>query len=271
MGSGIAQVVASAGLRVTLFDERPETAALALEKIGKSLEKLEAKGQLPEGSAKNALQKISVASALENLAPAGLVVEAIVENEDLKKKLFKRLDQILSDTAILATNTSSISITRLAQASKIPARVIGMHFMNPVPLMKLVEVIPWMGTDSNVMERVCQLSADLGKTVVKSIDRPGFIINRILMPMINEAFMALESGVASAEDIDTGMRLGTNQPMGPLKLADFIGLDTCYAIMMVLYEGLGDPKYFPSPALKSYVDAGFYGVKSKQGVYKYAN
>lgn len=269
MGAGIAQVAAASGLEVLLFDEKAGAVAGALEKIEKSLSKIEAKGLIAPGQAAAAKNRLSKADDLSSLARCHLVIEAIVEREDAKISLFRNLDEILGEEALLATNTSSISITRLARATKDPGRVIGMHFMNPVPIMKLVEIIPWMGTRTEVLESVCSLAESFGKTVVKSLDRPGFIVNRVLMPMINEAFAALEAGVASAQDIDLGMKLGTNQPMGPLKLADFIGLDTCYAIMMVLYEGLGDQKYFPSTGLKSYVDAGYYGVKTKRGVYTY--
>jgi 3-hydroxybutyryl-CoA dehydrogenase len=197
------------------------------------------------------------------------VIEAIVENEAIKRDLFHELDKILGPDAIIATNTSSLPITRLASATKRPDRFIGMHFMNPVPLMKLVEVIPGMATSESTVNRIVKLAQDLGKEVSRSKDYPGFVVNRILMPMINEAFTALMEGVASPEDIDKGMKLGTNQPMGPLTLADFIGLDTCLAIMRVLHDGLGDPRYRPSPLLVQYVDAGWFGRKSGRGVYQY--
>ena len=197
------------------------------------------------------------------------MVEAIIENEEIKTRLFAELDGILRPEAILASNTSSISITRLAAATERPEQVIGMHFMNPVPIMKLVEVIRGIATSDETYAATLGLAETLGKTVSAGRDYPGFIVNRILLPMINEAFYALMEGVASAEDIDTGMKLGTNQPMGPLTLADFIGLDTCLAIMEVLHTGLGDAKYRPCPLLRQYVDAGWYGRKSGRGVYTY--
>jgi 3-hydroxybutyryl-CoA dehydrogenase len=269
MGAGIAQVCAAAGLEVTLVDLDAGQLEKARGGIGKSLEKLESKQAIPAGTRDAAMKRIDLATDLGALKSADLVIEAIVENEAAKTELLKKLDGIVGPQAVLATNTSSIPITRLGAATKRPEKVVGMHFMNPVPLMKLVEVIPGMATDEAVTGRILALCAALGKETSRSADYPGFVVNRILMPMINEAFNALMEGVATAEDIDKGMKLGTNQPMGPLTLADFIGLDTCLAILNVLHEGIGDPRYRPSPLLKKYVEAGFVGKKRGRGVYKY--
>jgi 3-hydroxybutyryl-CoA dehydrogenase len=231
--------------------------------------KLASKGKLSESDAQDALARIRPIERLEELAHADIVIEAVPEIESLKKTLFDTLDKLVQPAAILASNTSSISITRLAAVTNRPAQVVGMHFMNPVPLMTLVELIPALQTSEQTIERITSLAEAAGKTVVTSRDIPGFIANRVLMPMINEAVFALYEGIASAPDIDTVMKLGMNHPMGPLQLADFIGLDTVLEILNVLHEGLGDPKYRPCPLLRQYVDAGWLGKKSGRGFYTY--
>lgn len=270
MGAGIAQVAAQAGYDVVVSD----IATVALDKgkksIADSLSRLVKKDLLTQPAADAALARVRFTTALADHADREFVVEAAVENEGLKKKIFGELDAIVPAGVILASNTSSISITRLAASTKRPEQFIGMHFMNPVPVMKLVELIRGIATSDETYAATRALAEAFGKTTTVSKDYPGFIANRILMPMINEAFQALMEGVGSAEDIDTTMKLGTNQPMGPLTLADFIGLDTCLAIMRVLHDGLGDSKYRPCPLLVQYVDAGWFGKKAGRGVYRYS-
>jgi 3-hydroxybutyryl-CoA dehydrogenase len=264
MGGGIAQVIAASGRRVTLVDAVPGATERALERMRGSLEKLAAKGA-PHDPA----EVVARVEPADDLVPADLLVEAIVEDERAKRELFGRADEVLPGEAILASNTSSISITRLAAATRRPERVVGMHFFNPVPMMALVEVVRGLDTSDETAAAITQLARELGKTPAEARDFPGFVANRILMPLINEAAYALMEGVAEAESIDTIAKLGLNHPLGPLALADLIGLDTCVAIMDVLHEGLGDPKYAPCPLLRQYVAAGRLGRKSGRGFYAY--
>ncbi|MCK6549244.1 3-hydroxybutyryl-CoA dehydrogenase [Myxococcota bacterium] len=267
MGAGIAQVAAQNGLKVLLVDIDQGAIEKGVQKIKKGLDRLVEKGALSAADASATIARITGNTKTAALKEADFIIEAATEREDLKKKIFVEVDGVAREDVILASNTSSISITRLAAATKRPDRFIGMHFMNPVPLMKLVEIIPGLATSEITVQVTRTLAERLGKTTVKSEDQPGFIVNRILLPMINEAIFALQDGLASPEDIDLGMKLGTNQPMGPLQLADFIGLDTCLAIMEVLHEGLGDDKYRPAPLLRRYVDAGWLGNKTGRGFY----
>jgi len=270
MGNGIAHVCAVAGYPVSLIDISEEALKKAMATIDKNLGRQVEKGTLTEEVRKKALAGITPASDMKNgVKNADLVIEAATENVDLKLKIFRDLETNTSPTTILASNTSSISITKIASATKRPGSVIGMHFMNPVPLMKLVEVIRGYATSDTVTKTIMELSVGLGKTPVEVNDYPGFVANRILMPMINEAIAALHEGVAGVMEIDTVMKLGMAHPMGPLQLADFIGLDTCLSILRVLHEGFGNPKYAPSPLLVNMVQAGHHGVKSGQGFYKY--
>ena len=269
MGAGIAQVAAQAGLAVTLSDLSMELADKGLKGIEKFLRRSVEKGRLSEEELTGSLGRIKITDDLNAADDSDLVIEAVVERTDVKCDLFRQLDTICKPEAILASNTSSISITQLGAATQRPAAVIGMHFMNPVPLMKLVEVIRGQATSQEVHDQVVELSRLMGKTPVTVEDYPGFIANRLLMPMINEAVFCLMESVATAEDIDTVMKLGMNHPMGPLALADLIGLDTCLAIMDVLYEGFNDPKYRPCPLLRRMVKAGHLGQKTKQGFYQY--
>ncbi|HNU82470.1 MAG: 3-hydroxybutyryl-CoA dehydrogenase [Acidobacteria bacterium] len=269
MGHGIAQVAAQAGFAVRLVDLSPEALAKGLAAIGGSLGKLAAKGRLTAEEAAAARARITGGTDLAALADADLVVEAVVERLEVKTGVFRQLDALCAPAAILASNTSSISITRLAAATGRPGQVIGMHFMNPVPLMPLVEVIRGLDTSDATYARVEAASRAMGKTPVEAHDYPGFISNRVLMPMINEAICCLHEGVGTAEAIDAVMKLGMNHPMGPLTLADLIGLDVCLDILRVLHDGFGDPKYRPSPLLVKMVDAGRLGRKSGQGFYTY--
>ncbi|KAJ4841135.1 hypothetical protein Tsubulata_006420 [Turnera subulata] len=269
MGSGIAQLAAVHGLHVWLLDADPDALSRASKSISTNIHRLISKGHLPQGVGTDALARLQCTSNLEDLRDVDIVIEAIVESEDVKKKLFLELDRITKRSAILASNTSSISITRLASATSRPSQVIGMHFFNPPPIMKLIEIVRGADTSDATFYTVKALAERFGKRVICSKDFAGFIVNRLLMPMINEAFYALYTGVATKEDIDTGMKLGTNHPMGPLELADFIGLDVCLSIMKVLHAGLGDTKYVPCPLLVQYVDSGRLGRKTGVGVYDY--
>ncbi|HUR61075.1 MAG TPA: 3-hydroxybutyryl-CoA dehydrogenase [Candidatus Thermoplasmatota archaeon] len=270
MGAGIAQVAAQAGYDVILVDLKPEYTAKGLATIEKSLAKLTEKGALKPGESTAARGRIKTATDNKALAPCDLVVEAIVENADVKRRLFADLDGIVGPQAILASNTSSIPITLLASATRRADRFIGMHFMNPVPIMKLVEVIRGADTSEATLAAVTEAGTRMGKQVHSCRDFPGFVSNRVLMPMLNEAIFCLNEGVATAEDIDAIMKLGMNHPMGPLALADFIGLDTCLAILNVLWDGFKDPKYRPCPLLVQKVQAGHLGRKAGRGFYKYA-
>jgi 3-hydroxybutyryl-CoA dehydrogenase len=269
MGAGIAQVAAQAEISVLMHDIAPEMCKRGVDSISRNLNRMIERGRFKPEDRDRVMRRVETTTKLEDLAGVDFVIEAVVENEDAKIGLLQKLDKICPPETIFASNTSSISITRMGARTSRADRVIGMHFMNPVPAMKLVEIIRGLATSEETYQETRRLAEQLGKTTMTAQDFPGFIVNRVLLPMINEAIYTMYEGVGGVTDIDTAMKLGTNQPMGPLELADLIGLDTCLAIMEVMHRVLGDDKYRPCPLLKKYVDAGYLGRKSGRGFYVY--
>ncbi|MGB9380671.1 3-hydroxybutyryl-CoA dehydrogenase [Candidatus Binatus sp.] len=269
MGAGIAQVAAQAEIAVVMHDISPDMCKRGVDTIARNLDRMIERGRFKAEERDRVMRRVETTTNLEDLARVGFVIEAVIENEDAKIALLQKLDKVCPPETIFASNTSSISITKMGAKTSRADRVIGMHFMNPVPAMKLVEIIRGLATSEATFQQTRTLAEQLGKTTMTAQDFPGFIVNRVLLPMINEAIYTMYEGVGGVTDIDTAMKLGTNQPMGPLELADLIGLDTCLAIMEVMHRVLGDDKYRPCPLLKKYVDAGYLGRKSGRGFYVY--